>query len=295
MATVAGSLTRVGRGTRTAVKNARRYPIISITIIGLFAFCAIFADLVVPHDPLEQDLRGRLAPPAWQEGGSSDHLLGTDDFGRDILSRLIMGARISLTVAIAALAVSAAIGVSMGLASGYFGGRVDAILMRLVDANIALPGLLFALILAVTLGAGYGTVIVAIGIVSWSRIARMMRAEALMIKSRDYVRAARVSGASNLRILVVHVFPNAFNTLLVLLTLSIGGVILFEASLSFLGAGVPPPDPSWGAMTAGGRDYITTHWWMALLPGAAITLVVFAFNFFGDWVRDRLDPRLRQV
>ena len=234
-------------------------------------------------------------PPAWLDGGTTSHLFGTDSLGRDIFSRIIVGARASLIVAVVALAAGSVLGGFIGLVSGYYGGRVDAVIMRIADATIAFPLILLALLLTVILGPGILSVVLAASAVLWARFARLIRSEVLSVKERDYVRLARVAGASNLRIMIVHILPNVLNSLIVLLTLQLGFVIILEATLSFLGAGIPPPTPTWGQMVAQGRDYISTAWWLSLLPGAAIAIVVLAFNLLGDWMRDHLDPKLRQL
>jgi len=255
---------------------------------------AVLAPVISPHSPTEQSLPDKLTPPAWQAGGSTKHLLGTDMLGRDVLSRLFYGARISLTVAAAALLAGGGIGLAVGIVSGFAGGRTDSILMRVVDATLTFPTILIALLLAVSLGQGLRTMVVAITVILWARFARIVRGEVLTVKSRDFVALARVRGCSNLRIMAVHILPNVMNTFMVLLSLHIGFVILVEASLSFLGAGIPPPTPSWGTMVADGRGHIASAWWLSFLPGAAIMLAVLACNLFGDWLRDWLDPRLRQ-
>jgi peptide/nickel transport system permease protein len=208
---------------------------------------------------------------------------------------MLYGARISLIVVGLSLLVGGGIGLAIGIVSGYIGGKLDAFLMRLVDAAFTFPAILFALLLAVTMGQGLNTLIIAISLLLWANFARVIRGEVLALKQRDFVSLARVHGCSPLRIMVTHILPNVMNTFMVLATLNIGVVIVAEASLSFLGAGVPPPTPAWGLMVAEGRGRITSAWWLSLLPGVAITLVVLAFNLFGDWLRDRLDPKLRQL
>jgi peptide/nickel transport system permease protein len=272
-----------------------RLPWTAFVIITVMMAVAVFAPLIAPHSPTEQSLPDKLKPPAWQEGGSAKHLLGTDLLGRDLLSRLVYGARVSLTVAAFALLSGGLIGLAVGIIAGYLGGRVDSILMRVVDATLTFPTILIALLLAVSLGAGLRTIVIAITVIIWARFARVVRGEVLGVRARDFVSLARVHGCSSLRIMLVHIVPNVMNTFMVLLTLHIGFVIIVEASLSFLGAGIPPPTPSWGQMVADGRSHIASAWWLAVLPGAAIMLVVLAFNLFGDWLRDWLDPRLRQV
>jgi peptide/nickel transport system permease protein len=272
-----------------------RLPWVPLLIIVALAFVATFAPLLTPHSPTEQSLPNKLIPPAWQERGSAKHPLGTDLLGRDLLARLIYGARVSLTVAATALLAGGGVGLVLGILSGYLGGRVDSFLMRVVDATLTFPTILIALLLAVSLGQGLRTMVIAITLILWARFARVVRGEVLAVKARDFVALARVHGCSQLRIMGRHILPNVLNTFMVLLTLHIGFVILVEASLSFLGAGIPPPTPSWGQMVADGRGHIASAWWLSVLPGAAITLVVLAFNLFGDWLRDWLDPRLRQV
>ena len=273
----------------------KQLPWIPVVIIVVIVFAAIFAPIVAPHSPTKQSLRDKLQPPAWQEGGTAGHLLGTDILGRDILSRLIYGARVSLIVASTALLAGGAIGGVLGLISGYAGGKVDTLIMRAVDATLAFPTILFALLLAVTMGQGLLTVVLAVTLILWARFARVTRGEVLGLKDNDYVALAHVHGCSGVRIMFVHIMPNVFNTFMVMLTLHVGLVILTEASLSFLGAGIPPPTPSWGQMVADGRAKVATAWWISIIPGVAITLVVIAFNVFGDWLRDRLDPKLRQL
>jgi peptide/nickel transport system permease protein len=272
-----------------------RLPWTAFVIIAVMVVVAVFAPLIAPHSPTEQSLPDKLKPPAWQEGGSAKHLLGTDLLGRDLFSRLVYGARVSLTVAAFALLSGGLIGLAIGIIAGYLGGRVDSVLMRVVDATLTFPTILIALLLAVSLGAGLRTIVIAITVIIWARFARVVRGEVLGVRARDFVSLARVHGCSSFRIMLVHIVPNVMNTFMVLLTLHIGFVIIVEASLSFLGAGIPPPTPSWGQMVADGRSHIASAWWLSVMPGAAIMLVVLAFNLFGDWLRDWLDPRLRQV
>ena len=227
--------------------------------------------------------------------GSTKFLLGTDVLGRDILSRIIFGARISLIVAAVTLGVGGGIGVGVGLLSGYYGGWMDELLMRLVDIILSLPLILVALVLVVAIGQSFEMIIVVLALWIWPRFARMVRGEVLQLKTLDYVALARVSGASTIRILFVHLFPGTINTLIVVATLQVGIVILVEATLSFLGAGVPPPDPAWGSMVADGRDRLVDAWWVATMPGVAILITVMSLNLFGDWLRDTLDPKLRQM
>ena len=228
--------------------------------------------------------------------GSTKFLLGTDHLGRDVLSRVIYGARISLLVSIVTLAVGGSIGVVMGLAAGWYGGVIDEILMRLVDIKLAIPLILIALVLVITLGQSLWIIVTVLCLFIWPRFARQVRGEVLQLKHMDYVSLAKVSGASTARILFIHVFPGTINTLIVVATLQVGIVILLESTLSFLGAGVPPPTPAWGSMVADGRDKLAGGvWWISTFPGIAIMLTVMSLNLFGDWLRDTLDPRLRQL
>ncbi len=229
-------------------------------------------------------------------GGSTKFLLGTDHLGRDVLSRVIYGARISLLVSIVTLAVGGSIGVTMGLMAGWYGGAVDEFLMRLVDIKLAIPLILIALVLVITLGQSLWIIVTVLCLFIWPRFARQVRGEVLQLKHMDYVALAKVSGASTARILFIHIFPGTINTLIVVATLQVGIVILLESTLSFLGAGVPPPTPAWGSMVADGRDKLAGGvWWISTFPGVAIMITVMSLNLFGDWLRDTLDPRLRQL
>lgn len=295
MAVVAVPSSARPRATSKIREVLRRWPVFQIVVIGTFVLFALVGEWITPHDATATDLRARFLPPAWLEGGTTEHLFGTDSLGRDIFSRIIVGARASLIVAVVALAAGSVMGGFIGLVSGYYGGRVDSVIMRIADATIAFPLILLALLLTVILGPGILSVVLAASAVLWARFARLIRAEVLSVKQRDYVRLARVAGASNMRIMIVHILPNVLNSIVVLLTLQLGFVIILEATLSFLGAGIPPPTPTWGQMVATGRDFIATAWWVSLLPGAAIAIVVLAFNLLGDWMRDHLDPKLRQL
>ena len=230
-----------------------------------------------------------------KKGGRADHLLGTDHLGRDILSRLIYGARVSLIVVAITLALGGTVGTLLGLLAGYHGGLLDELLMRLVDIKLAIPQILFALVMVLTFGQSFGMVVIILVIWIWPRFARQIRGEVLQLKNMDYVALAKVSGASTGRILLRHIFPGTVNTLIVVASLQVGFVILVESSLSFLGAGVPAPTPAWGSMVAEGRDFLGVAWWEAAMPSLAIFLTIMSLNLFGDWLRDKLDPRLRQI
>ena len=279
-----------------AMRQARRYPLVPLALLMfLLVIPALFASQVAPYDPLQGSLAKRLKPPAWQQGGTIEHPLGTDKLGRDMLSRIIYGARVSLMVSLIAIFVGGVIGTGLGLISGYFGGWVDALLMRLVDISLSLPTILLALVLVAAVGPSFGTVITILMIFLWARYARLVRGETLSIKERDFIARARVAGASHIRIMARYIFPNVVNSLVVLATLQVGYVILLESTLSFLGAGLPRPLPAWGLMIADGRELIVTAWWVSMFPGLAIMLTVLALNLLGDWLRDHLDPKLRHV
>jgi peptide/nickel transport system permease protein len=236
-----------------------------------------------------------LAPPVWAEDGSWEHILGTDKLGRDILSRIIHGARVSLTVSVLAIFFGGLVGTALGLMAGYLGGWWDHIVMRLVDVKLSLQSILIALVLVAAIGPGFHTVIIVIALLLWTRYARLVRGETLALKSQDFVARSRVAGASRFRIITRHIFPNVVNTIIVLATLEVGQDIFLEATLSFLGVGIPRPIPASGLMVADGRDLVVTAWWVAFFPGLAILLTVLSMNLLGDWLRDRLDPKLRNV
>lgn len=248
--------------------------------------CAALAPFLAPHSPTQIDILHARIPP----GETGTYLLGTDTLGRDILSRLIYGARSSVFVALIALGSSAAVGTMVGLISGYFGGRLDAILMRIVDTALAFPTILAALVIAVFMGVGVITIVVAVTVTMWAQFARMVRGDVLVVKGRDFVTLARIAGVGTPTIMARHILPNVANTLMVVSSLLVGQVILLEAGLSFLGLGLPPGAPAWGIMVAEGRAFLTEMWWLSLFPGLAITLVVTAMNLLGDWLRDTMDP-----
>lgn len=272
-----------------------RYPVIPIIVILLFVFLAIFGESLAPYSPNETDLAATFAPPFWQHGGSAKHILGTDPVGRDMLSRIMAGARVSCIVAVLSITLGGLIGTAIGIISGYYGGKVDMVLMRAADATMAFPIILLAMLLAVVLGPSLKNVVISLGIVLWARYARVIRGEVLGCKGMDYVAYSRITGASGIKIMWRHIFPNIRSTLLVLLTLQVGWIIIVEASLSFIGAGIPGPDPVWGTMIAQGRDYVSTAWWIPFFPGLSVAMVCLCFNMLGDWFRELLDPRMKQV
>lgn len=255
-----------------------------VIILGLI-FIALFAPVLTPKDPLKQDIINRLKPP------SPEHFLGTDDLGRDVLSRIIFGTRISMMVGIVAISIAVTIGSIIGLMSGYFGKWVDMILMRFVDIMLCFPTFFLILMVIAFLEPNILNIMVVIGLTSWTSLARLVRGETLSIRERDYVAAAKMIGLSNRRILFVHILPNVIAPVIVVATIGVGGAILVESSLSFLGLGVQPPTPSWGNMLTSGKDYIHFAWWLMLFPGLAILVTVLAFNLLGEGLRDVLDPR----
>src|SRR5262245_10905872 len=273
----------------------RWFLLIPLSIITVMITTAVLAEFLTPYSSTEISLANRLRPPFWEKGGSLSYPLGTDPMGRDLLTRMIYGARVSLVVAMLALLVGGGIGAALGLMAGYYGGRLDALVMRVADTTMAFPIILFAILFVVVLGGSMVTTVFAVALVLWARYARVIRGEVLSLRERDFVAQARVVGCSSMRIMLIHLFPNILNTLVVLLSLQVGWVIIVEASLSFLGAGMPPTTPTWGSMIAEGRDYIATAWWVSFFPGLAILATVLSFNLFGDWLRDTLDPKLRQI
>jgi peptide/nickel transport system permease protein len=284
-----------GSAYHPPLSGLARAPKLPLAIIFIAGIAALFAPVLAPHDPTESHLILRLRPPPFLHGGDPSFLLGTDGLGRDILSRIIFGARVSLAIAVTSILIGALVGIALGLLAGYRGGLAGAVLMGTVDVSLAFPTILLALVLAVTVGPSFGVVVAIISFSVWSRYARLVRGEVLSLKERDFVSLARISGCSPTRIVLAHILPNVVNSIVVLSSLSVGHAIISEGFLSFLGAGIPPPTPSWGGMIAEGRNYIQSSWWMVMFPGLAIALVVLSFNLVGDWIRDELDPQLRQL
>ncbi len=279
-------------------------PLISLGILGGLVFVAVFADFLAPYPysqnsrytPEVGELRNRYLPPMWQARGRPQFILGTDQQGRDVLSRLIYGSRISLKVAVAAVLVSGIIGTALGILSGYIGGWVDQVVMRITDSWLALPALTFAILLAAVVKPNEWNIVIILGVVYWTRYARVIRGEVLSLKERDYVRLAIVAGCSRLRIMWTHIMPNVANSAVVIATLQLGVVVIAEATLSFLGVGVPSPQPAWGVMLNDGRaGLMTGSWWLSVFPGLCIVLVVLAASSLGDWFRVWSDPQLRQL
>jgi peptide/nickel transport system permease protein len=281
---------------KKAALQLRSAPLIPLAILAMLVFAAVFADLLAPHDPTVGNLRYRYRPPVWQAGGSAEFLLGTDHMGRDVLSRIIYGSRISLLVATAAVVVAGIIGTTLGILSGFYGGWVDQVVMRITDTWMALPTVSFAILLAVVLRPSEWNIVVILGAVFWTRYARVIRGEVLSLKERDYVRLAIVAGCSRISIMWSHILPNIANSAIVMATLQFGVVIIAEATLSFLGVGVAPPQPAWGLMLFDGKaGLMTGFWWLSVWPGLCIMLVVLAANLIGDWFRVWSDPQLRQL
>jgi peptide/nickel transport system permease protein len=276
-------------------RDRRRPPLLPLGIVVVLVACGLFAPWLAPRSPVEGALGERLAAPMWMENAKPGHPLGTDRHGRDTLSRLLYGARISLAVSVVGITLTGAVGAFIGLLAGFFGGWTDTILMRLVDISLSLPGILIAVLLSVVFEPSFTNVIVVVVFLLWPSYARLVRGETLAIKQQEFVALARVAGCSNLTIMFRHIVPNLMPSILVLATLHVGYVIVLEAALSFLGVGIPPPTPSWGVMVADGRGLIEQAWWVSILPGIAILVTVLSLNILGDWVRDRLDPKLRQV
>ena len=267
----------------------RQVVVFGLIVITALIVTAIFAPLIAPYDPYKPDMENALLQP------SREHLLGTDALGRDSLSRMIYGARVALLVGLIATAVAASVGMTMGLVAGYFGGIAYTVIMRLIDALMAFPMILLSLVLSVLLGGGLTNIMIAVGIGLSASYARVMCGTVLSIKENDYILSARSNGGSTLRIMLRHILPNSFPPMIVLITINMGGAIMIEAALSYLGVGIAPPGAAWGSMVTDGYRYVVTHPTLALVPGLAIMLVVFSFNMVGDGLRDALDPRLRGV
>jgi peptide/nickel transport system permease protein len=274
----------------------KRVPKAPLLVLFILVASALFANFLAPHDPEIGDPRQRLLPPFWEERGKMQFLLGTDTMGRDILSRLIYGSRISLLVAFAAVIFAACIGTTIGICAGFFGGWADQIIMRFVDAWLSIPTVMFGILMAVIMGPGVFNIVIIMSLVFWTRYARITRGETLSLKTRDFVHLATIAGCGRWRIMRKHILPNVMSSVITLASLQIGIVVVVEASLTFLGVGVPPPKPAWGLMLSEGRGgLIAGYWWLVVFPGTAIALLVMSFNVIGDWLRLYLDPHYRNL
>jgi peptide/nickel transport system permease protein len=269
----------------------KHVPGFSLFVIVLFIVNGIIGPRVTPHDPKLVVMSQKYQPPWFVSGGSGEYPLGTDYLGRDVLSRIIQGGQVSLAVSFTAIITGGFFGTLLGLIAGFFGGVTDKIVMRLTDAMMAIPGILLTLLLAITIGTGFGTVVIAIAFSLWPRFAKIIRGQTLSLKEKNFIIQARVMGAFRIRIIFRHLLPNQINTLIVLLIQVIGLSIMMEASLSFLGLSVQPPSPTWGGMVTEGKNTFQIAWWSSTFPAAAILLTVIAFNLFGDWIKRRLDPK----
>jgi len=286
---------RPGRGLGRMVLRAGPGVIFSIIFLGLAVVAAVGAPFLAPHDPTAGDVTRRVMPPFWLEGGDPAYPLGTDQIGRDVLSRVIYGSRISLTVGVTAVVISGTLGTLLGLIAGYRGGLVDAVIMRIADIQLAFPFILLAISVVAVIGSGLVNVVAVLGVAGWVSYGRVVRGQVLAVKEKEFVEAARALGASTGRILFIHILPNVLTPVVVLATFSAASYMVTEAALTFLGLGVPPSIPSWGNMLTDARDYVRTAWWMSFFPGAALALTVLAINLLGDWLRDYLDPHLRNL
>jgi peptide/nickel transport system permease protein len=278
-------LTRLGRDASAFA---------GLLVIVATVLAAVLAPVLSPADPVKNQLLERLTPPMWVAGGTARHPLGTDTLGRDVTSRLLYGARVSLVVGVSAVIIAGLLGVVLGLLAGYYRGWADDVLMRIADVQLAFPVLVLAIALLAVAGASLLTVVLVLGVTGWITYARIVRGETLSLITREFVEAARAMGAPDRHVIWRHVVPNVLPPVTVVATFSVARVVIAEASLSFLGLGIPPPAPSWGAMLDEGRNYLTTGWWLALFPGLAILLLVLGINLVGDWLRDALDPRLER-
>jgi peptide/nickel transport system permease protein len=272
------------------------FPLIPTLILLAITLVAVFADQLAPHNPEIGSLAARFKPPFWQTGGTAKYLLGTDQLGRDVLSRLIFGARVSMVVGITAVLFAGVLGTALGIVSGYLGGWVDQVIMRVTDTWLALPALTFAIFLAAIVGPSMWNIVFILGLTYWTRYARVVRGEVLSLREREFVRLAIVAGCSKWTIMSRHILPNVVNSAIVLASLMLGVVIITEATLSFLGVGVPPPQPAWGLMLSDGKQGLMVgYWWLTVFPGCCIMLMVLSANLLGDWLRVKLDPQLRQL
>jgi peptide/nickel transport system permease protein len=265
-----------------------------LILLGLVV-TALLSPYVAPHNPIRERLIDRLLPPAWVEDGEWRYLLGTDHLGRDLVSRIIYGSRVSLVVGLAAVAIGGALGIALGVAAGFLGGQTDEVIMAVADMQLAFPTILFAIAIIAVLGPSFINLVIVIGISGWVTYARIARGQVLSVREKEYVEAIRAQGGSQWRIVWRHILPNILSPLIVVATLDLARTIILESTLSFLGLGIQPPTPSWGGMLSDGREYLLSAWWIATFPGVALMLTALSFNRLGDWVRDLTDPRLRRT
>ena len=285
------TVVKMKRAFKSLKKNKAAF--VGALILLAVVSTALFASVISPYDPGAQNLSMRLKPPAWAEGGSFTNILGTDHLGRDILSRIFYGSRVSLMVGAVAVLISGILGTFLGLMSGYYGNKIDALIMRLADIQLAFPFILLALAVMAVLGSGLRNVIIVLGITGWVMYGRVVRSEVMSIREKEYIEAAKAIGNKDSKIIMKHILPNIVSTIVIIATLEVAKVIIAESSLTFLGLGVEPSIPTWGSMLADGREYITNAWWVATFPGLAIMFTVLGINLVGDWLRDTLDPRLK--
>ena len=276
-------------------RRLRRFPWIPVLLLAPVVICGLAGPLLYPFDPTIPDLLAPRKPPAWLAGGDPRHWLGTDQFGRDLLSRLIEGARVTLMVAVLGVVVAAVIGISAGMTAGYFGGWLDNVVMRIVDVKMSIPTILLTILIGSAFGGGLVTIICSIIFVFWADYARVIRGETLSLRERGYVALAKVANVSSFHILLRHILPNLLATCMVLFSLQLGRALIVEAAITFIGLGIQPPASAWGLLIAEGRNYLATAWWIPTFAGIAITMTVLGTNLLGDWLRDALDPKLRQL
>jgi peptide/nickel transport system permease protein len=277
---------------------SKRFPPLvgfSLFILLTLIVTALFSPQVAPHNPIRERLLDRLLPPAWDQDGDWHYVLGTDHLGRDLLSRIIFGSRVSLAVGVAAVVVGGALGISLGVTAGFFGGRLDEVIMALADMQLAFPTILLAIAIIAVLGPSFANLVVVIGISGWVTYARIARGQVLSLREKEFVEAIRAQGGNQFRIIIRHILPNILSPLIVVATLDLARTIILESTLSFLGLGIQPPTPSWGGMLSDGREYLLSAWWIATYPGVALMLTALSFNRLGDWIRDLADPRLRRT
>jgi peptide/nickel transport system permease protein len=265
-----------------------------LILLGLVV-TALLSPYVAPHNPIRERLIDRLLPPAWVEDGEWRYLLGTDHLGRDLVSRIIYGSRVSLVVSVAAVAIGGALGIALGVAAGFLGGQTDEVIMAVADMQLAFPTILLAIAIIAVLGPSFINLVIVIGISGWVTYARIARGQVLSVREKEFVEAIRAQGGSQWRIVWRHILPNILSPLIVVATLDLARTIILESTLSFLGLGIQPPTPSWGGMLSDGREYLLSAWWIATFPGVALMLTALSFNRLGDWIRDLTDPRLRRT